>query len=188
MSAGQKRPYSEVFPMAQHIAEAIGPYCERLEIAGSLRRHRPMVGDIEIVALPKLTTDLFGEPLPDALTPLDHFLESKRVKLIKNGQRFKQFAYAGVSVDLWLPESAAHWGTILTIRTGSHDFNLWLMKERQHRSGVMFSDGRLYDRRTGLVVDTPEEEDVFRLLGMDFVPPAERDDRKWLAYVKVGVA
>ena len=188
MSAGQKQPYSKLYPMAQHIAEAIGPFCERLEIAGSLRRGRPMVGDIEIVALPKLTRDLFDEPLPDAPTPLDAFLAQKGVKLSKNGRRFKQFVYGGVSVDLWLPASAAHWGTILLIRTGSHDFNSWLMSERQHKAGVMFSDGRLYDRRTGLLVDAPEEAAVFDLLKMGFVPPADRDDRKWLAYVKAGVA
>ena len=44
------------------------------------------------------------------------------------------------------------------------------------------------DRRTGLLVDAPEEADVFDLLKMGFVPPADRDDRKWLAYVKAGVA
>lgn len=187
MSTAQKRPYTEMYLMARHIVEAIAPYCERVEIAGSLRRHRAMIGDIEIVALPKLATDLFGEPLPDAPTPLDFFLEMKRTKLTKNGSRFKQFVYAGVMVDLFLPESAAHWGTVFTIRTGSHDFNMWLMQFQQHRAGVMFSDGRLYDRQGGLALDTPEETDVFRLLHLDFVPPEDRDDRKWLAYAKEGL-
>lgn len=184
MSTGQKRPYAEMYPMARHIVEAITPYCQRVEIAGSLRRHRAMVGDIEIVALPKVATDLFGEPLPDAPTPLDFFLEMKRVNMKRDGKRFKQFTYAKVMVDLFLPESAAHWGAILTIRSGSHDFNMWLMTERQQKAGVMFSEGRVYSKTTGKVLDTPEEEDVFKLLNLDFVPPEDRDDRKWLAYVR----
>ena len=52
MSKVSKRPFSEVLPIAQHIVDSLSPFCERIELAGSLRRKRPMVGDIEIVAIP----------------------------------------------------------------------------------------------------------------------------------------
>jgi DNA polymerase/3'-5' exonuclease PolX len=63
MSAAVKFPYPVVLPIAGRIVEALRPYCERIEIAGSLRREKPMVGDIEIVAIPRRPVDLFGEPV-----------------------------------------------------------------------------------------------------------------------------
>lgn len=186
MSAGKKVPHADALEIANHIVDAISPYCERVEIAGSLRRKRPMVGDIEIVALPLLSADLFGEPLPDAPTPLDRFLEQKRVRFVKNGARYKQFQYGKFTVDLFLPESAAHWGAVYFIRTGSHDFNMWVMTQQQKRAGVQFKDGRLYDWQMRPLV-TPEETDVFEALGMAFVPPEDRDGDRWLAYIRQGV-
>lgn len=182
MSTGEKLPYADVYPVAAHIAEAIRPYCDRVEIAGSLRRKRHIIGDIEIVALPKRAKNLFGEPT-GGMTELDVFLALKGLQMIKDGDKYKQFVYGRFSVDLFLPESAAHWGAIYTIRTGSHDFNLWIMQQRCKQAGVKFVDGRITHYRHGLL-DTPEESDVFEALNMDYAPPEERDDRRWLAYIK----
>lgn len=50
---------------AFEMVEALRPYCHRVEVAGSVRRGRDWINDIEIVAIPKATiepapTDLFG--------------------------------------------------------------------------------------------------------------------------------
>jgi DNA polymerase/3'-5' exonuclease PolX len=63
MSDNEKRPYAQMMTIARAVVERLRPACQRIEIAGSLRRHRPMVGDIEICAIPIMPTDLFGEPL-----------------------------------------------------------------------------------------------------------------------------
>jgi DNA polymerase/3'-5' exonuclease PolX len=172
-----KRPYSDVLPVAQRVIKGIAPYCERVEIAGSLRRKRPFIGDIEIVALPKRAVDLFGQPasLP---TELDLFLRGRLTKdLVKDGDKYKQFPYADHQVDLFLPASAAHWGCIFLIRTGSYEFNQWLMNVRQRQAGVMFRDGLLHNGQS--VIPTPEEEDVFEALGLPFIAPELRDDERW---------
>lgn len=52
MSEKQKQPLSRVLSVAQEIAGALDLGCVRVEIAGSLRRQKPDIGDIEIVALP----------------------------------------------------------------------------------------------------------------------------------------
>ena len=64
-----KRPYSQVLPIAESLVEKLRPACERIEIAGSLRREKAMVGDIEIVAVPRLERDLLGEPQTPDGTP-----------------------------------------------------------------------------------------------------------------------
>jgi len=182
MSKGEKRPYSVVFPTAQHIVSVLGDYCERIEIAGSLRRERSLVGDIEIVAIPKYEKDLFG--MPDlSQSELKHFLVQKGVKMPRCGDKYIQFLYGDYKVDLFMP-TAETWGSIFLIRTGSHDFNMWLMAVRTGKVGVRFEDGRLLRRWNNDLIPTPEESDVFEHLQMDFVPPNMRDDGRWLGYIR----
>ena len=177
-----KRPYREVMPVAQHLLEKLAPFCHDIMIAGSLRRQREVIGDIEIVALPRRQPDLFGgdSDHSDQPTWLDMFLAEKLPgsAWIKNGRKYKQFMYGRYQVDLFLPESAAHWGCISLIRTGSHEFNLWLMGEAQRAAGVQFKDGRLW--RGGEVLATPDEESVFEALGLPYILPNFRDDKDWL--------
>jgi DNA polymerase/3'-5' exonuclease PolX len=180
MSANKKVAREYVLPVAQEIAGLLSMYCNRIAIAGSLRRERDSVSDIELVALPTIeyTRNLFGE-ITGSHNKLDYYLEKHTYPMIKNGKKYKQFRYAGYTVDLFLPESPDHWGCIYLIRTGSHDFNLWLMGERQHKAGVRFDKGRLW--REGVALDTQEEGDVFRELGLPFIPPVHyRDDGRWI--------
>lgn len=182
MSKGTKRPYAEVFPVARHIVEKLAPHCERIEIAGSLRRGRPMVGDVELVALPRYIHNLVGDVVG---SHLDNFLGA-HVTFMKNGDRYKQFAYGKYTVDLFLPASPAHWGSIFMIRTGSHEWNMWLMNEAAPSAGVRFDKGLVY--LGGQLLNTPEESDVLEALGLPWVPPARRDDNKWLEYVELAHA
>lgn len=182
MSKGKKRPYAEVWPVARHIVEKLTPFCERIEIAGSLRRGREMVGDIELVALPKRIHNLVGDVMG---SQLDNFLGA-HVTFMKNGDRYKQFAYGKYTVDLFLPASPAHWGWRFMQSTGSHEFNMWLVQDVKERAGVRFSEGLLY--LSGAQLHTPEEADVFDALGLPWIPPDKRDDNKWLECVEAAYA
>lgn len=190
MSATTKTPLAEARRTAAHIANSLAPFCHTIEVAGSIRRERPLVGDIEIVALPRRQTDLMGSIVP-GLMPLEAFLRERDVQIIKGGydakkktlQKYIQFRYGRYSVDLFLPESPSHWGSIFTIRTGSHDFNMWLMNVRTPQVGIKFIDGLLYTWQRVLIA-TPEEEDVFNALQMYFVPPEKRDGGGWMEYVR----
>lgn len=62
MSTGNFRlPLNQAQPLAEKIADDLRPVCERVEIAGSVRRQRADVGDLELVAIPKFSKSL----LPD---------------------------------------------------------------------------------------------------------------------------
>lgn len=188
MSAGKKQPYAAALPVAERLVDALWPHCERIEIAGSLRRQRAFVGDIELVALQRVTEtrefNLFGEETAVSRTYQLHEFLTGKVELTKGAQpdaKYKSFMYGRFKVDLFLPETADHWGSIFTIRTGSHDFNLWLMNVAAPQAGVKFRGGRLW--RDGVVLETPEERDVFAALGLRWIPPDEgRDGQGWLAY------
>ena len=58
--------------VAANLLRTLAPACHRIEIAGSIRRGKPEVKDVELVAIPKgLRVDLFGEPMVDDRTELD---------------------------------------------------------------------------------------------------------------------
>lgn len=169
-----KRPYAEALAIADDLLTLLHPACERIAIAGSLRRKRPEVGDLEIVAIPKTEpiTDLFGTEVGRA-SLVDDVLVNR--VFTKNGEKYKQFAYQDMTVDLFLatPET---WGVIYTIRTGPWEYAKWLVTSR-YAGGAMpgtmrCQDGRLW--QSGAVLDTPEEADVFKALGLEFVPPERR--------------
>lgn len=67
MSNGPRRTYTEAMYAAERIVDALREGCERIEIAGSVRRGAPHVKDIEIVAVPKFRADLFGGTGDDML-------------------------------------------------------------------------------------------------------------------------
>ena len=176
MSEAAKLPHDIVLAVAENITATLKTYCHRIAIAGSLRRECSLVGDIELVVIPKLPVNLFGEPLLDTPTELDDFLETHAVNFVKNGRKYKQFSYGQFSVDLFLQPDPATWGMNYTIRTGSADFTRWLVTKRSQGgampSGMRCSEARLW--RDGVKLDTPEEEDVFDAIGLDFIPPPER--------------
>lgn len=186
MSNVQKRPLAEVEPVAEVIKSKLEPYCYRIVIAGSIRRRRPTVGDIEIVALPKVVEeqlDLFGYETKKVNLLEDFFDEafsSHQQLLLKDGPRQKQFRYGRFKVDLYLPASPERWGWLLTARTGGKQFNKWLINYARYEMDCVFKDGRLL--KHGKQLETPEEEDVFNVLELPFIPFEDRDGERWTKY------
>lgn len=180
MSDTIKRPYELMNQMAERLVKKLAPACERIEIAGSLRRRKAMVGDIELVLIPIAYTDLFGAPLPGA-TQVDSLLATWPIKLVKNGQKYKQFTLEGNSgaeftVDLFIQPDPATWGVNMMIRTGSSDFSHKMVTAKE-LGGLRPDEFTVRDARVwcnGAALETPNEEDVFRLWGMDFIKPEER--------------
>jgi len=178
MSEAIKRPYALMHEMASSLIDRLRPACQRIEVAGSIRRQKSEIGDIEIVAIAKPITDLFGEPTER--TEVDTLLSTWPISIKKNGQKYKQFSFFGKSgdpytVDLFLP-SAETWAVVYMIRTGSADFSR-RMVTRQEKGGLMpndlsVADGRAW--RNGVAIATPEERDVFTEWGMDFIEPKDR--------------
>lgn len=176
MSATAKMTYATVYPVACEIVDKLRPYCERIELAGSLRRKRPYIGDIEIVAIPRLQRDLFGQLMPASPTALDGFLVTRQVPLSKDGTRYKQFKYGRFTVDLFLQPDPATWGVNFLIRTGSQEFSRAFVTS-WHRGGMLppgfhVAGARLY--RRGELLSTPEEQDVFEAIGRPWVRPEDR--------------
>lgn len=178
-------PYTTTMPIARRLADIIHPACHQIHIAGSLRRRKPTVHDIEIVCQPRVehVTDLFGHAIDD-YTPaldaiLDQLIEAGELTPIKNGERFKQYIVnpSGIHFDLFIILPPAQYGAILAIRTGPAHYSQWLVTSRQ-KGGAKPShldqrDGALWEGDRLLLA--PTEEAYFALLGISPVPdPPDR--------------
>jgi DNA polymerase/3'-5' exonuclease PolX len=180
-----KRPLADVRPVADDLVARLRPACERLEIAGSIRRARPEVGDIELVAIPRFEDrerpsqgTLFGPERPpraERANLLWDAVDALGVSCAKRGPVYRQFAWRGVRVDVYTCERG-NWGWILFHRTGPGYLRAKIGSMLVAR-GFAAVDGWIWDAR-GLSIDrveTPEETDVFRLLGIPELPPDRRD-------------
>lgn len=175
--------------LAAELVQLLEPACERIAIAGSVRRGCADVGDIELVAIARrrATLDLFGGAAGDGINVLDERCDELLSaatfahRLDRNGrraygERYKRLSYRGVAVDLFATQ-AATWGLILAIRTGPSAFSHRLVTPRR-QGGLLphqfrVADGlRLIDGDE--LVPTPTEEDVFRLVGLPWIRPEDR--------------
>ena len=178
MSEGTKVPYDEAKKIADELVVLLGGHFSRLEIAGSLRRKKEFVGDIELVGIPHAVLDpnsFWATPI-SPIWAITSLMKTFGYKAEKSGEKYIKFvSNHALNVDLFLctPET---WGCIFMIRTGSAEFTR-KMVTRKYAGGwcpdhLYFRDGRLWNG--GDVLYTREEEDVFDELGLAFIPPEQR--------------
>ena len=172
----QKLPLAQARQIAESVIVRLEPYCERIEIAGSIRRQKPEVGDIEIVAIPKPTFDLFGTP---GMEPhqLDIVTWEDFGNMVKGGHKYKQIELReGVNLDLFIVTPPAQWGIQFLIRTGSADFSHRFVTHKG-QGGLLpgylrVQDGAIWSNNH--IIPTPEEIDVFNLAGVEYISPEKR--------------
>lgn len=158
---------------------------ERIMVAGSVRRRKSICKDIEIVAVPFKEVGLFGMEIGSLLDPiLDRLEEQERLTFLKNGPRYKQLwlEKPKAKVDLFLCEPD-EFGVLMAIRTGPKGFSHRLVTREENLTvdgyGLLPKGWNIRDCRLlkdGVPVPTPNEEDVFRELGLPFMDPWERDE------------
>jgi len=174
-------PLPRAREIAENLAKVLRAGCDRLEIAGSIRRKVAQVKDIELVAIPRgIPVDLFGNPatgktkldvIVDGLLE-DGLLEAREPKRLGDRYKALRTTRTGVGVDLFIVRPPAQWGAIFAIRTGGADFSRFCVTEaRKH--GRRVERGRVVDE-AGRTIETPEEADFFRAVRVGFVPPEKR--------------
>lgn len=186
--------------IANRIVQILGPHCDRIHIAGSIRRKVASVGDIEILAIPKKETkneDLFGEG--EKIISRD-FVEALAgiTKLVIKGNvqgRYMQIILTNteIALDLFLPVADDYFRQ-LAIRTGSAEFAHKVIASAWKRKGWCGSDHgfrRLTDcvevkhgntkhyRCIKLDGERPpvwqSEQEFFQWLGVRYIDPPLRD-------------
>jgi len=141
------------------------PGCLRCTWAGSLRRMRETTGDIDILAAADDSA-----PLMAAFAGLPEAAEVIAAGSAKTSIR----TTAGLQVDLRVVPPDC-WGAALQYFTGSKEHNV-AVREIAVRKKLRLSEYGLFDTESGELIVSRTEEEVYRRLGMDWIPPTLRED------------
>lgn len=155
-------------PLAQGIMANLAamPEVHQISEAGSLRRRRETVRDIDI-----LITSSDPEKVMDAFTSPFQVREV----LAKGGTKASVLTSEGMQVDLRVVEPATY-GAALAYFTGSKAHNIRL-REMANRMGLKVSEYGVFRDKDQVRVAGKTEEEIYRILGLLYIPPELREDR-----------
>lgn len=162
--------YQEAHAKALEVLKQLAPHCDRIEIAGSIRRKKQTdIKDIEIVAIPKpYDIDLFESGIATVINQWQCVKGKLKYYECKYTQRLLPDE-TKVDIFFAVPEN---WGYILAIRTGSADYSHNVLATGWVKRGYKGVDGML--TKDGRRVDILEEKDLFELLHIPYCAPELR--------------
>lgn len=167
-SAGGRVGIDVAMDLAEDIVRALSevPGCEKCAYAGSLRRCRETIGDIDILVAAEDSA-----PVMRAFTGLPYVTEV----IGQGGTKTSVRTGKGLDVDLRVvpPDS---WGAALQYFTGSKAHNI-RTRERAVHQGLKLSEYGLFDAESGEKIVSETEEEVYGRLGLPWIPPPLREDR-----------
>jgi DNA polymerase (family 10) len=170
-------PLGTAWPVAADLLEGLRATCPELAqatVAGSLRRMRSTIGDIDLLAAseaPAAVMRAFAAQPPVAEVLLSG--ETKTSVRLHNG----------LQVDLRVLEPE-RWGAALQYFTGSQAHNVRVREMAQKRDLSLSEYG--FKRKDGGEILCPEEADVYGTLGLPLIPPELREDRGEIQAARAG--
>lgn len=156
------------WPLAKQVVAALNvlPDARIVEVAGSLRRMRETIGDLDFL----VATDN-PAPIMTAFKELAEVQEVIAAGETKTSVRFKN----GLQADLRCLEPA-RWGTALQYFTGSQAHNV-KVRELAQKQGYSLNEYALTRESDGEKLVFDNETKLYEFLGMDYIPPLLREDR-----------
>lgn len=159
---------SEAYPMAERIINHLKeqPFVLRIDMAGSLRRMKETIGDIDLLAASR-------EPSK----AMDHFCRLPEVDqvLAKGETKSSILAKNGLQVDLRVvtPEQ---YGSALQYFTGSKEHSIHL-RDIAKKRGLKINEYGLFEVDSDTRIAGEDEEEIYSKLNMQYIPPFMREDK-----------
>ncbi|MDI6712735.1 MAG: DNA polymerase/3'-5' exonuclease PolX [Anaerosomatales bacterium] len=175
---GERMLLSDALPLAEKVAAEIAavPGVVHVEPAGSIRRRKETVGDVDLLVASEEPAAL-ARALPGLPVVSD---------VIASGEAFHRLlTSSGIEVDLRVVEPRC-WGAALQHFTGSAAHNVAL-RERAKRMGLKVSEYGLARRSDGAVLACATEQDVYGALGLATPPPEIREDAGEIEAAEAGM-
>jgi DNA polymerase/3'-5' exonuclease PolX len=190
----RKFPAADALAVAKELCAAIKPVTEALIVAGSLRRRRPQVGDVEILFIPKKRIEndptvlrLGDEPkmeVDEVELALWRLTLEGMISRRKNARgnvtwgpqnKLALHAASGIPVDLFAAKPE-NWWNLVVCRTGNAAHNIRLCQSARAKGWKWSPYGEgFYDNRGTLVYRVNSERDVFDGVGLKWREPWERN-------------
>ena len=166
---GGRMPLAIALDVAEDLVARLAalPQVSRVDYAGSLRRMRDTIGDI----------DLLVAADEDPASVMDHFCSMPLVdRVLAHGPtKSSVVTTKGIQVDLRVvPEKV--WGAALQYFTGSKTHNIRI-RELAVRAGLKLSEYGLFRVDNNKLLASTDEADIYTKLGLPWIPPVLREDR-----------
>ncbi len=164
----ERMPLGLALPLAEEIIDSLKKmaYVKRITPAGSLRRKKETIGDIDI-----LVTSGEPEPVMDLFTRLPC-----AEKILAHGRtKSSIITREGIQVDLRVvsPDS---FGAALCYFTGSKAHNIHI-RDMAKSKGLKINEYGVFREKSGRKLAGKEEEDIYKTINFPLIPPELREDR-----------
>ena len=164
---GKRTLLGEALPVAEEYVEHLraSRTLDKISIAGSLRRGKETVGDIDI---------LVGDDEPSAI--MESFVAYPKVSeiLMKGPTKSTVRLKNGLQVDIRAVETNSY-GAALCYLTGSKEHNVYMRKVGVEM-GLKLNEYGLFERDSGKMVAGATEEEVYEALGFRYIDPELREN------------
>jgi DNA polymerase (family 10) len=158
---------TEAQRIAASIKTMVEPLCALIEVAGSIRRQKPTVHDIDFVVVAKM--DAEWQKINEKLKQLKAKPNCSGNSVIK---AFVTCQDGFFQVDFYRAQPST-FGIHLLVRTGSAEHNMWLAAYAISKGmRIRYSEGLIKD---GVAVAGEIEHGVFEALGLPYPLPSERE-------------
>ncbi|MBA7709038.1 DNA polymerase/3'-5' exonuclease PolX [subsurface metagenome] len=146
--------------IAAAVVKRLSPYCQRIEVAGSVRRRVEWVNDIDFVLIPS--------------DPWNLHHEIKGMGQVRmSGKKIMRVMVGEVQVDVYVA-SEETWATLLLIRTGSAENNIRLCSIAKKMGWHLAASGDGLFNEKGERIAGDTEFSIFNTLGLPYQRPEER--------------
>jgi DNA polymerase (family 10) len=167
-TTGKRFLLGDILPVAESIKKRLAalPATQQISLAGSIRRRKETIGDVDILASsaePEKIMTVFCQ-LPDI----------ERI-LGKGPTKSSILLTSGVQVDLRVVENDQYW-TALQYFTGSKAHNI-AMRRRALERNRKLNEYALTDLSDGKKLPGKTEQDLYRILDLPYIEPELREDR-----------
>jgi DNA polymerase (family 10) len=164
----ERTPLGRALPLAEEIVRRLKNAAPvgRIEVAGSIRRRRETVRDIDI-----LVTSARPQEVMEVFVHLPHVN-----RVLAHGEtKSSMVTDEGIQVDLRVVDEDS-FGAALQYFTGSKEHNIRL-REMAVKAGLKINEYGVFKGVAGKKIGGKTEEDIYRALGLAWVPPELREDR-----------
>lgn len=169
MKRGKDRqPLGRVLPIAMDIVDTLrkNSPVERIDLAGSLRRWKDTIKDIDILA-----TSNHPKEVMKAFIHLPHVKEV----LMHGPTKSSIITHENIQVDLRVVEKESY-GAALAYFTGSKAHNIRI-REMAMKKGLKINEYGIFRESDNRKIGGEEESDIYKLLGLPLIPPELREDQ-----------
>lgn len=177
MSKNRQIPLLTAQAVAQKLVAELSPVCDRIEVVGSIRRGKSLVRDIDVVLVPRPSAlELLTMNSRSLESVIDGLVARGSLTPVRSGEKVKSLVATktGIPVDIYVATEES-WATLLLIRTGSKEHNVRLAQKARELGMKLRASGDGIENPAGELIKIQNEEDVFRLLGLDYLSPEMRD-------------